>query len=226
MAWGHQPTPPHHHHGVTIMTKRVKPRANARHIIGMLMLATEQDIAEGKHWYQRAYDLSVQLMHRYGCTLGQAIGVIAALSPNNHWDRNCADAESLIKAWAMGADMHSVKVCTYNTNKQKAIDILSIESPDSETIQDILSGQKIVAFYRCISGYRDTVCVDGHAYAIWLGERVPTTKTPNLGKALYAAITRSYILASERSVEACGYELSPAEVQAVTWVCYRRRLGL
>lgn len=203
------------------MTKRVKPRANTRHIAGMLQLASVADIAEGKHWYQRAYDLAVQLIHAYQpLTLGQAIGVIAALSPNNKWHRNCQDAERLIKAWYVGGDLMSVKVCTFNTNKQKAIAIL--ESPDSEAIESILNGRKVVAFYRSISGYKDSVCIDGHAYAVFVGERIPTTKTPNIGKALYEAIARSYCLVAERSVELCGHALTPAQVQAVTWVTYRR----
>ena len=204
---------------------RVKPRANARHILGMLGLASAADIAQGCSWYQRAYDLSVSFCHTYGLTLGQAVGVIAALSPNNKWVRNVADAEAMIKLWHAGTDPRITKVCTYNTNKDKAARILELESPDDETIQEILSGQKVVAFYRCIAGYRDAVCVDGHAFAIFMGERIPTTQTPSIGKALYAAITRSYILASERSFEACGRHLTPAQVQAVTWVTYRRLLG-
>jgi hypothetical protein len=193
----------------------------------MLGLASAADIQQGKDWYQRAYTLALSFVHTYqGLTLGQAIGVIAALSPNNKWERNCADAESMIKLWHQGMDPRGAKVCTYNTNKDKAARILDMESPDSEAIQDILSGQKVVAFYRCISGFKDTVCVDGHAFAIFIGERIPTTKTPNIGKALYATITRSYILASQRSFDACGHVLTPAEVQAVTWVTYRRLIGL
>lgn len=208
------------------MTKRVKPRANSRHITGMLGLASAADIEQGKEWYRRAYNLAVRLIHTYdGLALGQAIGVIAALSPNNKWVRNCQDAESMIRLWHVGQDPRIAKVCTFNSNKDKAARILELESPDSEAIQNILSGQKVIAFYRCISGYTDTVCVDGHAYAIYLGERVPTTQTPNIGKALYAAITRSYVLASDRSAEACGEHLTPAQVQAVTWVTYRRLLG-
>lgn len=209
------------------MTKRVKPRANTRHIAGMLQLASVADIAEGIHWYQRAYDLAVQLIHAYQpLTLGQAIGVIAALSPNNKWERNCQDAERLIKTWHVGGDMMSVKVCTYNTNKQKAIAILELESVDTEAIAKILNGRKVVAFYRSISGHKDAVCVDGHAYAVFVGERIPTTKTPNIGKALYDAIARSYCLVAERSVELCGHALTPAQVQAVTWVTYRRLINV
>lgn len=199
---------------------RTKPRANARHIKGMLMLANTADLFEGQQWYQRAYDLALRLVHAYEpINLGQAIGVIAALSPNNKWERNCQDAEQLIKAWHCGADMDAVKVCTFNTNKAKAWRILCEQETDP---LDVLSGRKVRAFYRCISGYNDSVCIDGHAYAIFVGERVPTTQTPSIGKALYAAIERSYVLAAQSSYDLCGHVLTPAQVQAVTWVTYRR----
>ena len=205
-----------------------KPVAVTRYIKAMLLLASETDMYEGKEWYQRAYDLAVRLMHVYDLTLGQTIGVIAALSPNNKWERNCQDAEALIKAHWLGSDPKLVKVCTFNKNKDKAIEILNLDSDDEDLgdkIQSILSGRKVVAFYRCISGFKDTVCVDGHAYAIWLGERVPTTKTPSISKTLYDTITRAYVNVAKDSHGICGEVLTPAQVQAVTWVTYRRLLG-
>ncbi len=208
-------------------TPKTKHRATTRYIKGMLQLATVADIEQGKNWYQRAYDLAVQLMHAYnGITLGQCVGVIAALSPNNKWERNCNDAEAMIKAWSKGCDPKSVKVCTFNKNKEKAAAILDL--PDeftTEDIETILSGRKVVAFYRCIMGFNDTVCVDGHAYAIWLGERVPTTKTPSISATLYETITRAYVNTASVSFDLVGECLTPAQVQAVTWVTYRRLLG-
>jgi hypothetical protein len=41
-------------HGASIMATK---RANTRHISGILQLATEADILEGKEWYDRAYRL-------------------------------------------------------------------------------------------------------------------------------------------------------------------------
>ena len=205
-----------------------KPVAVTRYIKAMLLLASETDMYEGKEWYQRAYDLAVRLMHVYDLTLGQTIGVIAALSPNNKWERNCQDAEALIKAHWLGSDPKLVKVCTFNKNKDKAIEILNLDPDDEDLgdkIQSILSGRKVVAFYRCISGFKDTVCVDGHAYAIWLGERIPTTKTPSISKTLYDTITRAYVNVAKDSHSVCGECLTPAQVQAVTWVTYRRLLG-
>jgi hypothetical protein len=208
------------------MANRVKHRANTRNITGILSLATEADIFEGKEWYARAHRFGVQLIAAYDVTMGQAVGVIAALSPNNKWERNCADADRLIHAYLSDHDLSLTKVCTYNTNKQKAIDILSLdtESLDSEAIVSILNGRKITAFFRSIMGDPNAVCVDGHAYSVFIGQRIPTSKTPNIGKALYETIQRAYCLVAERSYEICGHKLTPTQVQAVTWVTYRRLL--
>ena len=205
-------------------------RANTRNIAGMLQLATQGDILSGLDWYKRAYQLSVRLIHTYeGLTLGQAVGVIAALSPQNRWERNCIDAEAMIKARHQGADPMGVKVSTFNKNKAKAVAILALSDDEAtgeaDAIAPILNGRKVVAFYRSIMGDPDAVCVDGHAYAVWIGERVPTTQTPSIGVKLYADIARAYQLVAKRSYELCGTTLTPTQAQAVTWVTYRRLLG-
>ena len=203
-------------------------RAVTRHIAGMLQLSSQADILAGIEWYARALRFARMLVQAYnGLTLGQAVGVIAALSPNNKWTRNCVDAEAVIKAWHYGADPMGVKVCTFNPNKAKAASILALTAEDllTDTIAEILNGRKVVAFYRSIMGDPDAVCVDGHAYAVWIGERIPTTQTPSIGVKLYADIARAYQLVAKRSFNLCGVTLSPTQVQAVTWVTYRRLLG-
>jgi hypothetical protein len=191
----------------------------------MLQLASQADILSGLHWYQRAYDLGIELIHEYdGLTMGKAVGVIAALSPNNKWERNCIDAEAMIKTWHIQGDYNAIKVCTFNPNKRKAIAILELdmESVDTEAIPTILNGQKVVAFYRSIMGDKNAVCVDGHAYAIFIGERIATSRTPSITPKLFETIQRAYQLVAKRSADLCGVELSPTQVQAVTWVTYKR----
>jgi hypothetical protein len=213
-------------HATKTMANRVKHRANTRNITGILSLATEADIFEGKEWYARAHRFGVQLIAAYDITMGQAVGVIAALSPNNRWERNCADADRLINAYLSDHDLSLTKVCTYNTNKQKAIKILDLnmESAEPEAIESILKGRKVTAFFRSIMGDPNAVCVDGHAYSVFIGQRIPTSKTPNIGKGLYETIQRAYCLVADRSFDICGHKLTPTQVQAVTWVTYRRLL--
>ena len=205
-------------------------RAMTRHISGMLQLASQGDILAGVEWYARALRFARMLVQAYQpLTLEQAVGVLAALSPNNKWTRNCVDAEAMIKAWHYGADPLTVKVCTFNPNKAKAAAILALSDAetqgDVDLIAKILNGRKITAFFHSILGDPETVCVDGHAYAVWVGERITTTKTPSIGVKLYADIARAYQLVAKRSFNLCGVTLSPTQVQAVTWVTYRRLLG-
>ena len=208
------------------MKKPNPNRALTKNISAMLQLASVADIEEGVEWYDRAGRLGQRLADVYGCTLEQSVGVIAALSPNNKWKRNCRDAESCIKAWSLGGDVMGVVCCTYPLMKDKAKRILELKAPSREEVAAILNGRKISAFALSILGEASAVCVDGHAFAIWLGERVPTTKTPSLGKKLYARIAADYCNVAKRSRAICSHDLTAAQVQAVTWVTYRRISGI
>jgi hypothetical protein len=142
-------------------------------------------------------------------------GVIAALSPNNRWQRNVSDAEALIKAYVFGDDIDAIKVSTYSKNKEKAIKILRGGCPP-----DVLGGLKVRAFYSCIAG-GDDVCIDGHAFAIWSGQRITTSKTPNITPKLYAKVAEDYRVAASVINQVLNDNLTAAEVQAVTWVAWR-----
>ncbi len=208
------------------MKKPNSKRALTKNVSAMLQLASIADINDGIEWYARAGRLGERLADEYGCTIEQSVGVIAALSPNNKWKRNCQDAESCIKAWSLGREVMDIVCCTYPAMKDKAKRILGLKAPSREDVAAILNGRKISAFALSILGEASAVCVDGHAFAIWLGERVPTTKTPSLGKKLYARISADYCTVSKRSKAICGHDLTAAQVQAVTWVTYRRISGI
>jgi hypothetical protein len=157
-----------------------------------------------------------------------AAGVIAALSPNNKWDRNLRDADALISCYHQhGAyNASQLKVCTYGANLQKALTILKLTSPTVEDVETVLHGRKVSAFFRCILGSQTAVCVDGHAYSIWLGQTIRTTQTPKIGPRLYEQIARDYTQAATLiGSRAPSHEIpSPVELQAITWVAHRRML--
>ncbi len=134
------------------------------------------------------------------------------------------DAENLVRAFVIGgrSEAKNVKCATYGKMKDKAIRILEGNISDIETI---LKGQKITAFYRCIMGSQDTVCVDGHAYCIWFGDRMVLSDVPNIGKKMYAEITSDYVEAARILTES-GNPITCYEVQAVTWVAWRRLHGV
>jgi hypothetical protein len=208
-------------------TKRVQ-RANTRHIAGMLAMATQADIAEGLAWYQEAGSFAERLGKSYGITTDQAAGVLAAISPKMGWRQNCIVGEAMIDAYKAGLDAMAVPGPGLPAMRRKAVAILRLDADEATpaAIASILSGPKITAFYRNITGSTDDVTVDGHAYAVWKGERITTTETPSIGKALRASISRAYRLVADRSEAICGEALTPCQVQAVTWVTYRRIHGV
>ena len=68
----------------------------------------------------------------------------------------------------------------------------------------------------------DAVCVDGHAYALWLGQYVLTTKTPSISPKLYQSISDAYRQAAITINRITGYSYTAAQIQAITWTVWQR----
>ena len=193
---------------------------NQKHIQALLDLASAAETAGGQAWSQQANQIAITLADRYEIKEEQACGVIAALSPRNKWDRNVVDAENLIAAFVAGGReaAEDVKVCTFTANKVKAIRILEEAYADGAVFM-ILSGPKLKEFYACIRGL-DDVCIDGHAYSIWFGDRVTLANVPSIGKKLREEIKKDYLAVAKKN------NLMGFEVQAITWVAHRRIHGV
>ena len=195
---------------------------NVQNILSVYNLANSADIATGLSWYPQAKKAAGIMAARYGIRQETtAAAVIAALSPRNRWERNLQDAENLIAAFAAaGAEgCAGIKVCTFGGNKAKAIKALQEVKTDEQALA-LLSGPKLKEFYSCIQGINSEVCIDGHAYAIWFGERVTLANVPSIGVKLRREIKADY----RQAAEILG--VSPAECQAVTWCAWRRLFGV
>lgn len=193
-------------------------------IIGTYHLATETEISHGLRWYEQAHTAALDMSREYPVGVITAAGVIAALSPNNRWGRNLLDARNMLALWVNDEDPTLAKPCTYSANTQKAVTIMKLTNPSVDDICNVLNGRKVSAFARCILGDQQSVCVDGHAYSIWAGERITTTTTPSIGKALYEQITSDYRTAAAmiKANQPHGPWASPAQLQAITWITHRR----
>ena len=195
---------------------------NAREIVAKFTLATSQEVQLGCDWYPSALSIAARIGEKYDVSAQTVAGVIAALSPNNRWERNIIDAENIIKCWAAGGtrtDMLNVKVCTYGKMKAKAIDILTLDAP----ITTILKGKKIGEFFNCITNpLLNDVCIDGHAYSVWFGQRLTMKEVPPIGKKLRLQIKTDYRDAAAFINEELGTCYTPATIQAITWVTHKR----
>jgi hypothetical protein len=195
-------------------------------IIGTYHLSTDLERSNGKNWYRQAHRAALDLPVPFACGVITSAGVIAALSPNNKWERNLRDAKALFNMFkAFGANAASqVSVSTFGANKAKALAILKLQSPTVDDVAAILNGLKSTAFYRCILGDPQAVCVDGHAYSIWAGELITTTKTPKISARLYAQIADDYRAAAQ-IVSTTSQSVTPSELQAITWLTHKRLNG-
>ena len=75
---------------------------NAREIVARFTLATSQEVQLGCDWYPSALAIASRIADKYNLRTEVVAGIIAALSPNNRWERNIIDAEAIIKCWAAG----------------------------------------------------------------------------------------------------------------------------
>jgi hypothetical protein len=198
----------------------------ARHISSVLDSASLVQYEDGMTWYIRAADIARRLSVTYALPYRMCVGLIAHLSPQNPWDRNTANAETVAQYLATApagstferavyAAENAPKIFTSWEGRRKMIAILLGEDP-----LDILTSQKVRAFYELIlsAGETDSVCVDGHAYNIAHHgmRRVGITEVGTIKPALYAALSEAYRqVGRERG-------LTGSQVQAITWVVYRQ----
>jgi hypothetical protein len=191
-------------------------------IIAVYNLASLSEIQDGERWYAFANTFAESLADQYNVSRLKVYGVIASLSPRNRWERNMIDAESMVKVYSAGGtyeDLIALKVCTFSANKIKAARILTLKCASDTEVKAILSGPKMIEFYHCIQEL-DDLCIDGHAYSIWLGDRVTLANVPSIGKKLRQTIKADY----HEAAKILG--LNPYIVQAITWVTWKRIHGV
>tara|TARA_A200000159_G_scaffold119201_1_gene113129 strand:- start:376 stop:1023 length:648 start_codon:yes stop_codon:yes gene_type:complete len=196
---------------------------NAREIVARFTLATTQEVQAGRDWYPNALRICHSISKRYDVPASTVAGVISAISPQNEWSRNIIDAEAMCKlhqSKATRKDLKRLKVCTFTKNKMLAIAILTLPAITADAL---ITGDKRLEFYNCI--YRphlNDVCIDGHAYSIWLGSRVTTNNAPPIGKKLRKQIKQDYRDATSFLNEELNETFTAADIQAITWVTHKR----
>ena len=177
---------------------------------------TTEELHNAKHWYDEAQQEAKQIAEKLDMPVYIVVGVMAALSPNNKWERNIVNAEELCKAFQDGQGMDSVKVSTYHKMKEKAWGILT-EFGDYDRVVEQLKGQKIVAFFRNIMG-EDDITIDGHARNIYYNERVGLTDAKtSIGKKEYVKLQKEYLTVAKE------YEMLGRQMQAITWVAWKKK---
>lgn len=165
------------------------------------------DVSAGIEWYSEAYGIAETLSIVYGCTVAQAAGIIAALSPQQGWVQNVKSAERFLAD--NSASLHT------RVTMSKCKRILA-----GEDILAVLNASKTQNFYLSIvSRGAEGVCIDRHAIDIALGVRHTEKSRPSISVKLYRDAAQAYRDAAE-ALAAEGCLISPAELQAVLWAAH------
>lgn len=195
----------------TALPRSVKP--NSARIIDVWRMATVAEMDEGMSWYRDAHSLAKRLDPS---NPSQAAGVIAALSPMMPWERNMMLA---VRAYEDGAASGALF-----SSVAKADRIMSGESAG-----DVLGGDKVRNFWGIIADpeHSDAVCIDRHAFDVAIGRVTDDATRRVLGRVgVYGAFAEAYRRAARALSRETGLDVTPAQVQAVTWVVWRRLKGL
>ena len=188
------------------MFAELDPAAMRLRLLSVLADASGADETEGAGWYLSGRSVSADLATEFGYSVSQAVGVVAALSPQNGWGSNVVQAGEAL------SDGHAGNVGHYDDATDKASAILSGALPE-----DVLGGRKVRSFYRNLldpvrPGH---VTVDRHMVDLLTGERFADSKVLERVGAyqVFAGVIRG--VARELG-------LLPQVVQAVAWVAWRR----
>jgi hypothetical protein len=224
------------------------PRAHMR-IVKTFRSATIAELSNGRDWYRRARRLAEDLVVEYALAIPgsprwhkevtKAAAVIAVLSPRLSWTKNVELARQVYTDAARIARLRNEPELYRQRranltesfpglkgNGDKAYRILV----DGEDPEDVVSGPKVTAFWRTIVDPTDprAVVVDRHALDVAMGTVLDDRQRGIIlgRKGAYEELSALYRRAAKLlSKDFHAGELSgwtPAEVQAVTWVVWRR----
>jgi len=193
-------------------------------ILAVYNQAAEIEKTESIQWYDSAFIECTKIGELFGVDSKAAIAVCAVLSPNNNWNRNLIDLMTVLRAFESGkleklyneykagkkTAFHALGIATYSPNIAKAFEILTGNF-------DSLKGQKVTAFFHNIYyPNSELVTIDFHAYSIAVNFRHTAKTCPNISAAENRILQDAYKTAAEK------IGLLPKQLQAVTWVVWRR----
>ncbi len=180
---------------------------SAQNVLDVFHAATMPQVQAGATWYADAYAFAGKLSDTYGVSRTIASGVIAAGSPLCGWGQNKANAERWV-AQGFGDRYLSVGIVKVNDMLTNGTDPLKV-----------LLSRKVRNFYLSIltgGMHYSAVCIDRHAWDIAIGSR-----SDNNGRNITDKRFDEAADAYRSAARIVG--MSPAQIQAITWVSWRTR---
>ena len=168
---------------------------------------TADDIREGMSWYREALAFAASL----DSDVSRAVGVISVLSPMVAWPRNMTLARQHYAGVFGGCLPDSTS---------KAQRILA-----GEPVESVVSGVKVTAFYANIMGDDSVVTLDRHAIDVAVGKVLTDDERQAIARAKgkRGPVIAAYVSAARIASRESGERITPAQLQAIVWVGWRKR---
>ena len=186
-------------------------------IVGFFKESTVSELQDGLKWYNEANDYCKELSSRFNITLSQAAGVIAVYSSQTGWAEN--------KRYALTFLMYPKNRLKSLVQDIKAKNIIKLDSENKIFHALSVNGTafKTKSFFLNIVNpdLATNVTIDRHAIAICLQkpdnvEALPESYGSNITKKQYDFFQQCYMDAAKE------LDILPHQLQAITWVTYRR----
>lgn len=170
-----------------------------RRILKHYKAATEVEQVVGSNWYFEAHEFCRDTAKLFDVPMIKVVGILAALSPNNKWERNKID----LKLFLDTPSVHT-KVCTFTNQRYKAVDIYWANDLNNQRVVDVLKGIKTSNFFSNILEPWTSKAVTVDMWAFRSCGVEP--------KAKYIKdVTQAYLEVSEQ------LNLKPHQLQAIVW---------
>jgi hypothetical protein len=201
------------------MNKPLIDTPSVDNILAVYNGASAENLRWGMAWYPAAHREALSMGGGRAWHLNRNAGIIAALSPMNGWTNNVRKAREVVSRRGNIAVAKGMpNGIGLGANVAKAIAIYKGADP-----LDILSGDKVTAFYRTIvdpTGDIDPV-IDRHAFDIAVGEKTNDKRRSVLSrKGVYHVFAQAYRDAAKEA------GIGSAQMQAITWVAWREAHGI
>ena len=196
--------------------KQLTQRKLINSIIRFYLLSTPSELKDGLNWYNEAYDYSKELAKRFNISLSQAVGIVSAFSPQAGWLENKRYTVSFlispkVQVRSMVQQLKAKHILTLN-NESDIYHALSTNGTAFKTksfFLNILNPDIIT-----------DVTIDRHAIAVCIQD----TDTVSALDKSYAKLTKKQYDFFQSAYASAAKELNilPHQLQAITWLTYRR----
>lgn len=191
--------------------------------------ATQGEKRDGMRWYPDAHLLAHHIAKSTGTTVHKVAGVISSFSPKAEWSSNLHHAIRSIHNGRALTSADGANIMDMHTNAAQRI-------MDGEDHQQVLKGPKTNTFAHNIehSGMdpetgkpSHRVTVDTHAVSVMAGRRLTKEEKADAATAIgkphfYQHAQSLYQQAAAHVSARDGVDVSPSQMQAVTWGVRKR----